>query len=117
MTKEKETVQERLERMKREKEEAAARSGGDNTALVSQLTHEDDGEPDFAQIAQKLEQRKELEPKGENAGYVKMTIYIEENLAKSFDALCTKHGQKKVYANQALKDFVIKKARELDLDK
>ena len=82
---------------------------------MSQLTHESDGEPDFTEIAKKLEKRKAQEIKGENAGHVKMTIYIEENLAKAFNALCTKRGQQKEYANQALADFVAKKIKELDL--
>ena len=113
----KETVQERLERMKREKEEAAARSGSDGPNLVSQLTHEASGEPNFAEIAEKLEQRKEQQPKGQNAGYVKDTIYIREDIFRSFNALCTERGDKKKFVNQALADFVQKKALELGLDK
>ena len=116
--KQQESVKERMARLQREKEEAAAKTGaGDNTDLISQLTHEDAGEPDFAKIANKLEERKAQEAKGENDGYVKMTIYIEENLAKAFNALITKRGQQKEFANQALADFVAKKIRELGLDK
>lgn len=113
MTKEKETVQEKLARLKREKEEAAAKNDNDN--LVSQLTHEDDGSPDFTDLAAKLEERKAMEAKGENEGFVKMTIYVEESLARSFNALITKRGQQKEFVNQALKDFVQKKAKELGL--
>ena len=114
MTKNKETVQQRLERMKREKEEEKE-NNKEKADLVGQLTHETSGDPDFATIAEKLEERKAQEAKGENEGYVKMTIYIEENLARSFNALITKRGQQKEFANQALKDFVQKKAKELDL--
>ena len=116
MSKEKkETTQERLERMKREKEEAAKRKGITDNSLVDQLTHEDSGEPNFSAIAQKLRERQEQETKGENDGYTKMTIYIRDDIAQAFDALVTKHGQKKEYANQALQDFVQKKIRELDI--
>lgn len=105
---------ERLERMKREKEAAKAASK-ESTELVSQLTHESDGEPDFSAIAEKLEERKAQEAKGENEGHVKMTIYVEEKLARSFYALITRRGQQKEFVNQALADFVQKKARELGL--
>ena len=105
---------ERLANMKKEKESAKASSPKD-TELVSQLTHENDGKPDFSELAQKLQERQEREAKGENVGYVKMTIYIEENLAAAFNALITKRGQQKEFANAAFRDFVQKKARELGL--
>ena len=108
-----ESVQERLERMKKEKEAAKAATPSDE--LVSQLTHESDGEPDFSEIAKKLEERKAQEAKGENEGFVKMTIYIREDIAKSFNALITKRGQQKEFANQAMADFVAKKIRELGM--
>ncbi len=104
---------ERLERMKREKEAAKATAPTEN--LVEHLTHESDGDPDFTEIAKKLEERKAQEARGENVGHVKMTIYIEESLAKAFNALITKRGQQKEFANQAIRDFVEKKARELGL--
>lgn len=108
-----ETALERIERMKREKEDAKAAAPSEE--LVSQLTHESDGEPDFTEIAKKLEERKAQEAKGENEGYVKMTIYIREDIAASFNALITKRGQQKEFANQAMADFVAKKIRELNL--
>ena len=116
----KETAQERIARMKREKEEAAkaaAAAGTQNqhTELIGQLTHENDGSPDFTEIAKKLEERKAQEAKGENEGHVKMTIYIRKDIADSFNALITKRGQQKEFANQAFSDFVQKKARELGL--
>lgn len=82
---------------------------------VRQINHENDGEPDFAELAVKLEERKQKEARGENDGHVKMTIYVEENLAKSFNALITKRGQQKQFINQAIRDFVQKKAKELGL--
>ncbi|MGN0999719.1 MAG: hypothetical protein ACI4PO_09225 [Faecousia sp.] len=111
-----ESALERIERMKREKE-AAKTAANEGPALVSQLTHENDGEPDFTEIAKKLQERKEQEAKGENEGYVKMTIYVREDVAEAFNALITKRGQQKAFVNQALADFVAKKIRELGLDK
>ena len=114
MTNKKESAAERLERLKREKE-AATESSSDASELVSQLTHESNGEPDFTEIAKKLEERKAKEARGENDAHVKMTIYVEENLAKAFNALITKRGQQKEFVNQALQDFVQKKIRELGI--
>ena len=113
MSNNKETAAERIERMKREKQ--AAKESNGSTELVSQLTHQSAGEPDFSEIAKKLEARKALESKGENDGHIKMTIYIRKDIADSFNALITKRGQQKEYANQALADFVKKKAKELGL--
>ncbi len=116
MSKEKETTAERIARMQREKEAAKKAAGGNQNAdLVSQLTHETDGAPDFTDLAAKLEERKAKEAKGENDGHVKMTIYIREDIAKSFNALITKRGQQKEFANQAFADFIQKKSRELGL--
>lgn len=112
----KKTVAEKLALMKRETGEAGPAEASEKVDLVSQLTHEDSGEPDFSEIAKKLEERKAQEAKGENEGYVKMTIYIREDIAASFNALITKRGQQKEFANQAFKDFVAKKIRELGLD-
>ena len=107
----KESAAERIARMKKEKE--AARQ--DTPEIVNQLTHQDDGAPDFTEIAKKLQERKEREAKGENEGYVKMTIYIRQDVADSFNALITKRGQQKEYANEAFIDFVAKKVREIGL--
>lgn len=114
MSQPKETAKERLERMKRE-QEAAKAAAKDSPNLVDQLTHESTGEPDFSEIAKKLEERKAKEAKSENEGYVKMTIYIREDIAASFNALITKRGQQKEFANQAFADFVQKKSKELGL--
>lgn len=119
MSNQKETVKERMARLQREKEEAAAKAKAgekDSSSLVSQLTHETSGEPDFAEIAKKLEQRKAQEAKGENENHVKLTIYVREDIYNSFNALITKRGQQKQFVNQALSDFIQKKARELGID-
>ena len=104
-----ETVQERIVGYAWEEEATQT------TDPVGPLNHESDGEPDFAELAVKLEERKQKEARGENDGHVKMTIYVEENLAKSFNALITKRGQQKQFINQAIRDFVQKKAKEFGL--
>lgn len=115
MSNKQESAIERINRMKREKEEAKAAQAPETPDLVGQLTHEETGEPDFTELAKKLEERKAQEAKGENDGYVKMTIYIRDDIAASFNALITKRGQQKEFANQAFKEFVERKAKELGL--
>lgn len=111
-----ESAVERIARMKKEKEAAQqANQEKQGADLVGQLTHEADGAPDFSEIAKKLEERKAQEAKGENEDHVKLTIYIRRDIADSFNALITKRGQQKEFANQAFADFVAKKARELGL--
>ena len=73
------------------------------------------GVVDFEDLAEKLEVRKAIEKKGANDDHVKMTIYVESAIAKSFRALVTQRGQQKRYVNEALRDFVQKKAKELGM--
>lgn len=111
----KETVKEKLERLKRETGAAGSTETIENADLVEQLAHEDAGEPDFAELAKKLEERKALEAKGENEDHVKLTIYIRRDIADGFNALITKRGQQKAFANEAFADFILKKSKELGL--
>ena len=108
----------RIERLKREQEAAAAQSSTiADTNLVEQLTHEDAGEPDFAELAKKLEERKEAEKKpSANANTETFTIYVDKDIAAAFKALCTERGDQKRYATQAFKEFVEKKVKELGLN-
>lgn len=111
------SARDRIERLKREQEEAAAKGNTiADTNLVEQLTHEDAGEPDFAKLAKKLEERKEAEKKpSANENTVKFTIYVEKDIANAFKAICTERGDQKRFATQAFSDFVIKKTKELGL--
>lgn len=115
MSEKKETALERIQRLKREKEAAKEAEAG-NPDLVSQLTHESDGEPDFAELADKLKARQDEKKVYPRKGYVKYTIYIEEPIAEAFDALCLERGDQRRFASEAIADFVQKKARELGLD-
>lgn len=113
MSKHSETTAERLERMKREREAAKETRGEE---IVSKLTHESTGEPNFADIAGKLQARKEAEEKPsvlENT--VKFTIYVDADVAAAFKALCIERGDQRRFATQAFSDFVTKKIKELGL--
>jgi hypothetical protein len=101
---------ERIARMRKQRTETT----NQGAALVEQLTHDTTTE-DFAALATALEERKKKTFRGENEGYVKMTIYVQQDLAKSFYALLTRHGDQKRFVNQALADFVKKKAREMGM--
>lgn len=112
---EQENAAARLKRMKEQREaqrEAAKNSAG----IAKQIVDETAGERDLEALAAKLKERQEREKKGENTGYVKLTIYIREDLAAAFNALITKRGQQKQFANEAIEDFVLKKARELEIE-
>ena len=115
MSNKKETVAEKLARMQRESGQAGPVDPVKSADLVEQLAHEETGKPDFTEIAKKLEERKAQEAKGENEDHVKLTIYIRRDIADSFNALITKRGQQKAFANEAFEDFVIKKSKELGL--
>lgn len=113
-----ESAAERLARMKKEKEaaqETAQTAQTTDTDLVSMMVHETDGSPNFDELAKKLEEMKAKEAKGENEGHTKMTIYVRDDIYRSFNALITKRGQQKAFVNQALSDFIQKKSRELGL--
>ena len=109
MSNHRESAAERIARMKQAKQEAQP------AEVIKDLTKEESTD-DFTEIVEKLQERKEQEAKGENDGYQKMTIYIRDDIAQSFNALITKRGQQKEFANIAFADFVKKKVRELGLN-
>ena len=102
-------LQDRLAGLQQEKETIKGNSG----KVISGIINQEQETPDFAKIAEELQQRHEEEARSLNHGYVKDTIYIEENIYKAFNALCTERGMKKQLVNEALADFVQKKYREL----
>ena len=107
----------RIARMQQAQEEAALK--GDTTldsGLVEQLAHEDAGKPDFADIAEKLKERQDAEKEPSFLeGTTKFTIYVDNDVADAFKALCVKRGDQRRYATQAFSDFVTKKVKELGL--
>ena len=71
---------------------------------------------DYNVLAAKIEAHKAKEAKSKNDGYVKMTIYVREDIARSFNALCTERGQQREFTNEAFRDFIKKKAKEMGID-
>ena len=108
---------ERIAQMQRAKEEAAAQGGTiEDSTLVDQLAHEDAGEPNFAAIAEKLKERQDAEKEPTFLeGTTKFTIYVDNDVADAFKALCVKRGDQRRYATQAFADFISKKIQELGL--
>jgi len=111
------SAKERIERMKRELEEAAAKGNTiADTNLVEQLTHEEAGEPNFAAIADKLKANLDAEKEPSFLeGTTKFTIYVDNDVAEAFKALCVKRGDQRRYATQAFSDFVLKRTKEMGL--
>ena len=67
MSNQKESVTERLNKMKQAKKESQTNE------VIKDLSKENSTD-DFSEIAKQLQERKEREAKGENEGYQKMTI-------------------------------------------
>lgn len=86
---------------------------GNPAKVIGGIIKQEQETPDFAKIAEELQKRHAEESRSLNSGYVKDTIYIDENIYKAFNALCTERGMKKQLVNEALADFVQKKYREL----
>lgn len=111
-----ESMKDRAERLKREAEEA--KKNADKKDMVKQLSHQKEADTDFAKIAEEFTRRLADNKKDSaNDKHVKDTIYIEEDLYRAFSALCVNRGDKKLYVNMALRDFVLKKYRELSSGK
>lgn len=106
----KETMKERMERLKREKEQMQP---GDKSAVISQLAHEQDATADFEKITEEFKKFQENKQPGANEGYTKDTIYIKDSLYKAFNALCVNRGDKKMHVNAAIEDYVLKKYKEI----
>lgn len=106
-------LQDRLAGLQQEKETIKGNSG----KVISGIISQEQETPDFARIAEELKQRHEREARSLNDGFVKMTIYVDENIAKAFNSLCVKRGDQKEYINAALADYIQKRYRELQAEK
>jgi hypothetical protein len=116
MSNNKNRVADKLARMQKETGEARVADPIHNADLVTQLTHEDAGEPNFADIAKKLQKRQEAEKEPSFLeSTVKFTIYVDADVAAAFKALCIERGDQRRFATQAFSDFVTKKIKELGL--
>lgn len=103
-------INDRLSNIQQSKETIG---NGDRSELVDKLVTHEVETIDMAAIAEALQQQRTEEPVGANDGYTKDTLYIENDLFRAFNALCVKRGDKKRFANEAIRDFVLKKFREL----
>lgn len=116
MSNPKNRVADKLAQMQKETGEARTADPIHNADLVEQLAHEEAGEPDFAAIADKLKANLDAEKEPSFLeGTTKFTIYVDNDVAEAFKALCVKRGDQRRYATQAFSDFVIKKMQEMGL--
>ena len=97
----------RLQEIQKDKEETEKNKPGVGNTIV---TGEEE-KPDVMKMAAELEAQKE-ERVSENAGYVKDTIYIREDLYNAMQALCVKQGDKKKFVNQAYEDYLTKEYKK-----
>lgn len=116
MSNDKKRVAEKLARMQRDTGEARPADPIHNTDLVDQLAHEESGKPDFAAIAEKLKENQGTEKKPSFLeGTTKFTIYVDNDVADAFKAMCVNRGDQRRYATEAFEDFIIKKTNEMGL--
>lgn len=106
-------LQDRLAGLQHEKEGLKGNSG----KVISGIISQEQETPDFAKIAEELQQRHAQEKRSLNDEHVKMTIYVEANIANAFNALCVKRGDQKEYINAALADYIQKRYKELQAEK
>ena len=116
MSNHKNRVANKLAQMQKDTGEARTADPINNADLVEQLAHEEAGAPDFAAIAQRLKENQEAEKEPSFLeGTTKFTIYVDNDVAEAFKALCVKRGDQRRYATQAFSDFIVKKMKELGL--
>ena len=99
-------LDEKLERLKGKKD-------GNKTEVMDEFTGRKDEASQMSQIAEALKKQKEKEKNSLNDDYVKDTIYIQRDIYEAFNALCIKQGDKKRLANEAFRDFVLKKYNQM----
>lgn len=107
MSKKNDPVNERLKRLM-----ADDQLKKENTRAVDSIVNQDAAKIDFSNIANQFEGIMEKQPTYKE-GTTKLTLYLDNDIAAAFYALCTKRGDKRKYASQAIADFVTKKYHEL----
>ena len=100
-------LDEKLQRLK------ASRKEEPKSDMVDEFTGAKDPQDEMMRIAAELKKQKEEKKSSLNNDYVKDTIYIRSDIYEAFNALCIKQGDKKKYANEAFKDFVLKKYNQM----
>lgn len=113
----KKIVNERLNSLQQQKEHFV--QPGDKAELVNKMMNQEKETIDMKAIAEALQEQHKEKAQGLNEGFTKDTLYIENDIYDAFNALCVNRGDKKKYVNEALRDFVLKKYKELSkgLDK
>ena len=51
-----------------------------------------------------------------NDGYVRMTVYVRNDIMAGMKSLCPRQGQLKQRVNEALEEYIVKKAREMGVE-
>ena len=105
------------DRIQNKLNEIGAAKAPSKKEVIQQIIHQEEEKPDYEQIARELQERHEEEKRSLNDNHIKDTIYVQEDLYKAFNALCTERGLKKQYVNEAIADFVQKKYKELHQNK
>lgn len=105
----------RLANLEKDKEAIKSNPGRVIGGIISQ----EQEAPDFAQIAEELQQRHAEEARSLNdpEEFVKDTIYIQKDIYTAFNSLCLKRGDKKQFVNDALAMYVQKRYKELQAEK
>lgn len=103
-------ITDQLNRIQQQKERLPQPS--EKAELVNKILNQEEETIDMKAIAEALQEQREEQP-GLNDGYRKDTLYIQEDLYEAFNALCVNRGDKKKFVNEALRDFVLKKYKEL----
>lgn len=105
----------RLESLQKDKETITGNPG----KVISGIIKQEQATPDFAKIAEELQQRHAENAKSLNdpEEYIKDTIYIEKDIYTAFNSLCLKRGDKKKLVNEALALYVQKRYREIQAEK
>lgn len=106
-------INERLKKLSESKKNNEDKQAQAQAEMRAHMTEQKDETPDYAKIAEELQKRHEEEAHSLNSEHVKMTIYVQEDIAAAFNALCLKRGDQKKYLNEALADFIVKKHKEL----
>ena len=110
-------INEKLKRISESKIQNGEKQHHAQAEMRAHMTEQKDDTPDFAKMAEDLKKRHEEEAHSLNDAHQKMTIYVNEDIANAFNALCVKRGDQKKYINEALGDFVAKKYKELQTEK
>lgn len=109
----KKDFEDRLKNLQKDKEALRNNPG----KVIGGIINQEQEAPDFAKIAEELQQIHEEEAHSLNDKHMKMTIYVRTDVAKAFNSLCIKRGDQKKYINQALSDFVARRYKELQAEK